>query len=105
MLVGFLGGGEGSVEVGEMLSMSEARRKNDADEVVGATTERRCKAVALERTPSGEDTKLGEVVRVSDFRPESFVGGSADSGVGSSPVTDISLSGLSERGARLRPAG
>jgi len=63
----------------------------------------------LERTPSedgGEEIKLGEVARVSDFKLADFVGVAADFGVGSSPVTaDISLSGLSESGRRLRPAG
>ena len=65
-------------------------------------------AVALERTPSGGevDIKLGDVARVSDFKPVGFVGVAADSGVGSSPVAaDISLSGLSESGRRWRPAG
>jgi hypothetical protein len=105
MLLRFLGTSKGSEDVEEVLSLSEARRKNGTDEEVGTTTERRCKAaVALERTPSGEeDAKLGEVARVSDFKPESFVGVGADSGVGSSPVT--SLSGLSESGRRVRPAG
>ena len=90
------------------------RRKNGADEgwVRGTTIERRCRAVALARTPSeaGEvDIKLGEEVRVSDFKPAGFVGVAADSGVGSSAAAaaaaDISLSELSESGRRLRPAG
>ena len=87
------------------------RRKNGADEgwVRGTTIERRCRAVALARTLSeaGEvDIKLGEEVRVKDFKPAGFVGVAADSGVGSSAAAaDISLSGLSESGRKLRPAG
>jgi hypothetical protein len=47
------------------------------------------------------DIKLGEVARVSDFKPAGFVGVAVDSGVGSSPaVADMSLSGLSESGRR-----
>ena len=54
----------------------------------------------------GRREKLGEVARGSDFKPDGFAGVAADSGVGRSPVAaDISLSGLSESGRRLRPTG
>lgn len=66
-------------------------------------------AVALERVPSvtgEEEIKVGEVARVSDFKPGWFVGVAADSGGGRSPVAaDMGLSGLSESGRKLRPAG
>jgi hypothetical protein len=68
MLLRFLGTSKGSEDV---LSVSEARRKNVADaEACEGTTERRCKSVPLERMPSeaGQvDITLGEVARVSDI--------------------------------------
>ena len=78
--------------------------------VEGVIPERRCKAVALERTPSnveGGEVKLGgDAVRVSDLRPNNLEGFGVGAGVGSSPlVVDKSFSGLSESGRRLRPAG
>ena len=54
-------------------------------------------------TPSGgEETKLGDVMRVSDLRPEDLEGVHVDC---SELMLDKGLSGLSESGRRLRPAG
>jgi hypothetical protein len=109
MLLRFLGTSNGSEEA---LSVSEGRRKNGADEaacVGGTTTERRCKEVTLEDTASGaggDEIKLGDVVSVSDLRPDGLEGVGVGAGVGSSLlVADKSLSGLSDSGRRLRPLG
>src|SRR5258707_15717847 len=111
MLLRLLGASNGSADPEETLSV-DPRRKSGADEDViigGATTQRRCEAGALERTPSegGDEIKLGgDVVRVSDLRPDSLDGFGVGAGVGSSPLAVVeSFSGLSERGRRLRPAG
>jgi len=113
MLLRFLGASNGSAGP-EVLSDRDDRRKNGADEVgcvEGTTIERRGRAVALVRTLSdvgGDETRLGDVIRVSDLRPDDFEGVCVDTGVVSSPLTLTvvkSLSGLSESGRRLRPAG
>ena len=111
MLLRLLGASNGSDDPDKGLSVSDGRRKNGTVEaawVGGTTIERRCKEVAPERLPSegGEETKLGDVVRVSDLRPGGLEGVGVGAGVGSSAlVNDRSLSGLSESGRRLRPAG
>ena len=107
MLLRLLGASNGSKD----WSVNNGRRKNWADEtawVGGTTIERRCKEEALETMASegGEETKLGDVVRVSDLRPDGLEGVGVGAGVGSSVLTpDNSLSGLSDRGRRLRPVG
>ena len=54
----------------------------------------------------GEETKLGDIVSVSDLRPDGLEGVGVGAGVGSSVLTpDNSLSGLSDSGRRLRPVG
>ena len=107
MLLRLLGASNGS----EGWSVNDGRRKNWADEaawVGGTTIERRCKEEALEIMVSegGEETKLGDIVSVSDLRPDGLEGVGVGAGVGSSVLTpDNSLSGLSDSGRRLRPAG
>ena len=57
-----------------------------------------------ENTVGDVDIKLGEWARVSAFKPAGFVGVAADLGISAAAV-DISLSGLSESGQRVIPAG
>jgi hypothetical protein len=54
----------------------------------------------------GDEIKLGDEVRVRDFRPDDLEGVDVGAGVESSPSgTNLNFTGLSESRRRLRPAG